>query len=103
MENAEFICADAGKAAEELATRGLRPDTVVVDPPRKGMSEAAVRAVCSMLPERIVYVSCDPATLARDILLFSSLGYSLREVTAVDMFPRTRHVECVAKLIRTDS
>ena len=103
VENAEFICADAGKAAEELATRGLRPDTVVVDPPRKGMSEAAVRAVCSMLPERIVYVSCDPATLARDILLFSSLGYSLREVTAVDMFPRTRHVECVAKLIRTDS
>lgn len=102
VENTEFICADAGKAAEELATRGLRPDTVVVDPPRKGMSAAAVRAVCSMSPERIVYVSCDPATLARDILLFSSLGYSLREVTAVDMFPRTRHVECVVKLTRSE-
>ena len=102
VENAEFICADAGKAAEELATRGLRPDTVVVDPPRKGMDEAAVQAVCSMSPECIVYVSCDPATLARDLFRFSSLGYSLREVTAVDMFPRTRHVECVVRLTRTE-
>ena len=100
IENAEFICADAGKAAKELAARGLKPDTVVVDPPRKGMEEAAVQAVCSMAPERIVYVSCDPATLARDLLRFSSLGYSLQEVTAVDMFPRTRHVESIVKLTR---
>ena len=80
----------------------MKPDTVVVDPPRKGMEEAAVEAVCSMSPEHIVYVSCDPATLARDLLRFTSLGYSLCEVTAVDMFPRTRHVECVVKLTRSE-
>ena len=96
--NVEFLCADAGRAAQELAQRALRPDVVVVDPPRKGMDEAAVRAVCSMGPERVVYVSCDPATLARDLRLFTELGYSLREVTAVDMFPRTSHVETVCCL-----
>ena len=71
---------------------------VVVDPPRKGMSEEAVKAVASMEPERIVYVSCGPETLARDILRFQELGYSLQEATAVDMFPRTCHVETVCLL-----
>lgn len=102
VENVEFLCADAGEAAQELEKRGLRPDVIVVDPPRKGMSENAVRAVCAMGPERVVYVSCNPATLARDVLLFSELGYALREVTAVDMFPRTAHVETVACLSRKD-
>ena len=96
--NAEFLCADAGEAAEALARRGLRPRVVSVDPPRKGMSPQAVEAVASMAPERIVYVSCDPATLARDLLRFQALGYELREVTAVDMFPRTCHVETVCLL-----
>ena len=98
--NVSFICADAGTAAESLSISGLRPDVVVVDPPRKGMDEAAIAAVSSMLPERIVYVSCDPATLARDILRFNSHGYSLAEATAVDMFPRTSHVETVVLLSR---
>ena len=102
VRNTEFICADAGKAAEELAKRKLQPDTVVVDPPRKGMDEAAVRAVCAMAPARVVYVSCNPATLARDVLRFSELGYSLHEVTAVDMFPRTCHVETVVLMTRTE-
>ncbi len=102
-ENVEFLCADAGEAARELARRALRPDAIVVDPPRKGMDEAAIRAVCSMAPERVVYVSCDPATLARDILRFSELGYTLCEVTAVDMFPRTRHVETVVLMSRRDT
>ena len=62
------------------------------------MSEEAVRAVCSMGPQRVVYVSCDPETLARDILRFTELGYTLREATAVDMFPRTSHVETVCCL-----
>ncbi|MCR5576935.1 MAG: 23S rRNA (uracil(1939)-C(5))-methyltransferase RlmD [Oscillospiraceae bacterium] len=93
--NVEFLCADAGQAAGTLAERGLRPAVVVVDPPRKGMSEDAVRAVASMAPERIVYVSCEPSTLARDVLRFSELGYALREATAFDLFPRTKHVECV--------
>jgi len=100
IANAEFICGDAGEAAEALAARGLHPEAIVVDPPRKGMSEEAVRAVASMKPERIAYVSCDPATLARDVLLFSELGYELKCATAVDMFPRTAHVETVVLMSR---
>ena len=98
--NAEFLCADAGEAALQLAARGLRPSVVVVDPPRKGMDENAVEAVASMCPERVVYVSCNPATLARDILRFNAFGYTLSRVKAVDMFPRTCHVETVVKLTR---
>ena len=100
VENAEFICADAGEAAQALAERGLRPAAVVVDPPRRGMHEDAVRAVASMAPERVVYVSCEPSTLARDVLRFSELGYTLREATAFDLFPRTKHVETVCLLTR---
>ncbi|MBQ7896654.1 MAG: 23S rRNA (uracil(1939)-C(5))-methyltransferase RlmD, partial [Oscillospiraceae bacterium] len=100
IDNVEFICADAGEAAQQLAERGLRPEVIVVDPPRKGMDEAAVKAAASMQPDRIVYVSCDCATLSRDILRFNEFGYSLEKVTAVDMFPRTSHVESVAMLIK---
>ena len=75
-------------------------EVIVVDPPRKGMSEDDVAAVAAMSPERIVYVSCNPATLARDILRFNSFGYTLQRVTAVDMFPRTCHVETVVLLSR---
>lgn len=103
VENVEFLCADAGEAAQTLAERGLRPDVIVVDPPRKGMDEAAIRAVAQMAPERAVYVSCNPATLARDILRFNEHGYSLAAATAVDMFPRTCHVETCVLLQRTDS
>ena len=98
VTNAEFILADAGQAAKALYERGERPDVVVVDPPRKGLLENAVEAVAAMQPQRIVYVSCDPATLARDILRFNAYGYTLEKVTAVDMFPRTRHVETVVLL-----
>lgn len=100
ISNAEFICADAGEAARHLAERGLKPEVIVVDPPRKGMEEKAIEAVASMTPERVVYVSCNPATLARDILRFNALGYELKEATAVDMFPRTCHVETVALLCK---
>ena len=98
--NAEFICADAHLAAMRLAEHREKPEVVVVDPPRKGMSPEAVDAVAFMRPERIVYVSCDPATLARDILRFTEHGYTLMEATAVDMFPRTSHVETVCLLSR---
>ena len=101
IDNVEFICADAGEAAQMLHDRGLKPDVVVVDPPRKGMYEDAVKAVASMAPQKIVYVSCDPATLARDILRFEALGYRLEKAAAVDMFPRTKHVESVALMCRT--
>ena len=98
ITNAEFICADAGQASEQFAARGLHPDVIVVDPPRKGMDERAIAAAASMQPERIVYVSCNPATLARDVLRLSEYGYVLKSATAVDMFPRTAHVETVVLL-----
>ena len=101
IDNVEFICADAGRAAQELASRDLHPDTIVVDPPRKGLSGVVIEAVASMQPGQVVYVSCNPATLARDILRFQDLGYVLQEAVAVDMFPRTSHVETVCLLTQT--
>lgn len=96
--NAEFICADAGDAARLLSERGIRPDAIVVDPPRKGMSEEALRQVAKMQPKRIAYVSCDPATLARDLKRLTELGYVPQKAVAVDMFPKTAHVETVMLL-----
>ena len=98
--NVEFLCTDAGEAAQMLAEHGLLPDVVVVDPPRKGMQEEAVSAVASMEPKRIVYVSCDPSTLARDVLRFSGNGYTLQAATVYDLFPRTKHVETVVLMTR---
>ena len=100
MENVEFLCADAGAAAAELARRGVRPDCIVVDPPRKGMQPDAIDAMVSMQPPRIVYVSCDPGTLARDVKLLTQRGYTLTQALAVDMFPQTPHVETVVLLSR---
>lgn len=101
ISNARFICADAFAAAERLAKEGISADTVIIDPPRKGCSPQLIETVCkSFAPERVVYVSCDPATLARDIKLFGELGFSLKEYTPVDLFPRTAHVETVALLLR---
>lgn len=96
--NAEFFCGDAGEAARMLAERGERPDVIVLDPPRKGCSPDLVRTVAEFGPKRIVYVSCDPATLARDLKLFAELGYPPVEAMPVDMFPGTAHVETVALL-----
>ncbi len=100
LKNAEFICADATQAAAELARRGLQPDVISVDPPRKGMSEKVIGHIVTMQPKRIVYVSCDPATLARDLNRFSLQGYSAERIDAVDMFPRTKHVETVVLMSR---
>jgi 23S rRNA (uracil1939-C5)-methyltransferase len=100
IKNAEFICADAGEAAKILARRGFRPDVVFLDPPRKGLAAEVIGIVSEMSPRRIVYVSCDPATLARDLKLFDERGYKAIEATAVDMFPGTQHVECIALLQR---
>ncbi|MCC8075998.1 MAG: 23S rRNA (uracil(1939)-C(5))-methyltransferase RlmD [Clostridiales bacterium] len=96
--NAEFLCADAGEAAQELARRGVRPDVVCVDPPRKGLDPAVIDAIAEMSPQRVVYVSCDPATLARDLKALAERGYCAQRVEAVDMFPRTGHVETVVQL-----
>ena len=99
--NAEFLCADAAEAAARLEREGLRPDVVVVDPPRKGLSPDLPALIADkMAPERIVYVSCDPATLARDLAAFAAHGYAVREARGFNLFPRTAHVETVALLCR---
>ena len=100
VENVEFLCGDASRLAAELRQRGLRPDVICVDPPRKGLAPDVVEAAASMEPERIVYVSCDPATLARDVARFAPLGYRPVRACAVDLFPGTAHVETVVLLSR---
>ena len=98
IDNAEYFCGDASDIAAKLARDGLRPDVIITDPPRKGMDEPVIRAIASMSPARIVYVSCDPATLARDLNRLAAGGYTAERCTAVDMFPRTGHVETVCCL-----
>ena len=98
IENAEFFCGDAGQAALALEKQGIIPDVVVVDPPRKGLNADTIEALHRMQPRRIVYVSCDPATLARDVALLKERGYTLKNAMAADLFPRCAHVESVVTL-----
>ena len=100
VSNIRFLCADAAEAAADFAARGMKPDVLFVDPPRKGLEESVIDSVAAMEPERVVYVSCDPATLARDLRRFGEKGYDAEKAAAVDMFPRTRHIESVVKLTR---
>ena len=100
IENAEFFCGDAGKAALALEEQGIRPDVIVVDPPRKGLNADTIEALHKMSPRRIVYVSCDPATLARDVALLKERGYILKNAQAADLFPRCAHVESIVCLAR---
>ena len=100
IENAEFFCGDAGQAALELEEQGVRPDVVVVDPPRKGLNADTIEALSLMAPKRIVYVSCDPATLARDVAQLKQRGYRLLSAQAADLFPRCAHVESIVCLVR---
>ena len=97
FKNTEFICGDAADAAKELVRRGEKADVVFLDPPRKGCEKQLLQTVANdFSPERVVYISCDPATLARDAAELQTLGYILKEYTPVDLFPRTAHVETVA-------
>ena len=98
IDNAEFFCGDAGQAALELEKQGIRADVVVVDPPRKGLNADTIEALSRFAPRRIVYVSCDPATLARDVALLKERGYVLKNAMAADLFPRCAHVESVVTL-----
>jgi len=98
ITNAEFFCGDAADIAAKLEKDGLRPDVIVVDPPRKGLAPEVIASVCGMAPQRVVYVSCDPATLGRDVKIFAQLGYTARRAAAVDLFPGTKHVESVVLL-----
>lgn len=100
ITNARFFCGDAAAAARQLVQEGVQPDVIVIDPPRKGCEAQLIGTIVQMAPERVVYVSCDPATLARDLKRFEEKGYVAREVTPVDLFPRTGHVETVALLVQ---
>ena len=102
IENAEFFCGDAGEAALALEAKGVKADVVVVDPPRKGLNADAIEALARFAPRRIVYVSCDPATLARDVALLKGRGYTLKNAMAADLFPRCAHVESVVCLSRKE-
>ena len=102
IKNARFICGDASLAAEKLKYEGITPQVIILDPPRKGCAEELLKTVARINPEKIVYVSCDPATLARDCARLLDLGYAVNEVTPVDMFPRTSHVESVALLTQSN-
>ena len=98
-----FFCADAGQAATQLAAEGLHPDIVMLDPPRKGCDEATLSAVVRMAPRRVVYVSCNPATAARDAAWLEKNGYHAEKVQPVDLFPRTKHVETVCLLSKLNA
>lgn len=100
IDNAEFVVGQAEKVMPWWTEQGLRPDVIVVDPPRKGCDEALLQAMIDMNPKRIVYVSCNPSTLARDLRILEDGGFKTEEVQPVDMFPQTMHVESVALLQR---
>ncbi len=101
IKNAEFLCADAKTATKELRKRGVQPDVVLLDPPRKGCDASVVDDVAAMAPEKVVMISCNPSTAARDCKLFEEKGYRVARYRPVDMFPRTKHVECVVLMSKT--
>ena len=103
VDNASFYAGDVRLALRELAARAGRPDVLVVDPPRAGLSKKVVRRIVESAPRRIVYVSCNPTTLAPDAAQLAEAGWALRRVRPVDMFPQTPHIECVALLERAGS
>lgn len=98
VDNVEFLVGESEKVIPELIDKGIKADVVVVDPPRKGCERSLLEAISKMEPKKIVYVSCDPATLARDLGILKELGYRTVEIQPVDMFPQTAHVECVARI-----
>lgn len=102
IKNAEFILGSADDIAPRLAENGIKPDCIIVDPPRKGLDGGAISAIGKMKPQRVVYVSCNPATLARDLKELTSFGYNIIEVQPADMFPHSGHVESCVLLCREE-
>jgi len=99
-KNARFYCADAGDFMQELAENGERFDVVFMDPPRSGSSKKFIDSLAVAAPEKVVYISCNPETLARDLQMITKKGYKVRKICPVDMFPHTNHIECVVLLTR---
>ena len=102
IQNARFVCADAGEYMNRLAEEHAAPDVVFMDPPRSGSTPEFLAALGRLAPSRVVYISCDPSTQARDIALLVREGYRMVRATPVDMFPYTEHLESVALLVRTE-
>ena len=102
VKNAYFTCGDAGDFLEEAALNGERWDVVFLDPPRAGASREFLTALCACAPKRVVYISCDPETLARDLGFLQANHYRIEAIQPVDMFPHTQHIECVVKLTRRE-
>jgi 23S rRNA (uracil1939-C5)-methyltransferase len=100
IENAEFLTGESEAVIPRLSKLGVKADVVVVDPPRKGCDERLLQTIVDMSPKRMVYVSCNPATLARDLKYMAEHGYQVDEVQPVDMFPQSVHVECVTLMSR---
>ncbi|MBR1812028.1 MAG: 23S rRNA (uracil(1939)-C(5))-methyltransferase RlmD [Clostridia bacterium] len=100
-ENAVFMKKDAGELMQELAAERAQIDVVFTDPPRSGCSREFLAALCKLQPGRVVYISCNPETQARDLRYLTAHGYKVRKIQPVDMFPHTRHIECVALLTRS--
>ena len=100
IENTTYLVGKAEKLMTQWSREGLKPNVIFVDPPRKGLDARFIEAAAETAPERIVYISCNPATLARDAKLFAELGYKTEKIQPVDLFPQTYHVECVALLRR---
>ena len=103
MERTEFLCGDAKFAAKELADRGLKPDVIIVDPPRKGCDREVLESIAEMAPPKVVMISCNPSTAARDCKILNELGYQLEKFCPVDLFPRTGHCETVILLRKKDA
>ncbi|MFD0050997.1 23S rRNA (uracil(1939)-C(5))-methyltransferase RlmD [Actinomycetes bacterium NPDC127524] len=102
ITNTEFAVGEAEKVIPAWYEEGNTADVLVVDPPRKGCDEALLNTIIKMKPKKVVYVSCNPATLARDLRILEDGGYKTIEVQPVDMFPQTTHVECISQLVRTE-
>ncbi len=96
----EFIADDLQKGLKALIQRKLRADVIVLDPPRAGATLKTLERVLAFVPQKIVYVSCNPSTLARDLKFFHLFGFRLDRLQPVDMFPYTYHIECVAEMVR---
>lgn len=100
IKNARFYCADAGAWMRDMAAAGEQADVVLMDPPRAGSDEAFLSSVLTLAPKRVVYISCNPETLARDVLFLTKRGYRVQRIQPVDMFPFTNHIEAVVLLTR---
>ena len=100
INNATFLCSDTKNAVQTFTEQGFRPDVVLLDPPRKGCDPSVIEDVVKMEPDRVVMISCNPSTAARDCKLFEQIGYKVIKYRPVDMFPRTKHVETVVLILK---